>query len=237
MQKTKIEWTDIAWNPVTGCSKLSEGCQNCYAERMAKRLCSMGSKWYRNGFQVTVHHDLIERPLLWTKPRMIFVNSMSDLFHEDVPEKVIFEILDVICRAKQHTFQILTKRPERMVKILAGISLPTNLWLGVSVESEKYLKRIEDLQKTTAAVRFISFEPLLSRIEDFPLVGTGWVIVGAESGPRRRSMNIEWVRGIKNRCIRTGIAFFFKQAVIEGKMVKMPELDGRIWNEMPAMLG
>lgn len=233
MNKSKIEWTEVVWNPITGCSKTSPGCQNCYAERMAKRLQAMGSERYKNGFRVTIHEGLLDLPLKMTNPKMIFVNSMSDLFHEKIPGNVVFEILSTMLQAPQHTFQVLTKRSKMMCSMLEGLPLAQNLWLGVSVESQDYLFRVDHLRKVNPGIRFISFEPLLGRIQDLHLKGIHWVIVGCESGPGARPMRIDWVREIKDQCVAARIPFFFKQMVIDGKVVKMPELDGRVWDEMP----
>ena len=240
MKKTKIEWVrnpdgtqGVSWNPITGCSKISPGCQNCYAERMAKRLQAMGSKRYKNGFRVTIHEDLLDLPVKMTKPKMIFVNSMSDLFHEKIPGNIIFEVLSTMLRAPQHTFQVLTKRSEMMSSMLEGLPLAQNLWLGVSVESQDYLFRVDHLRKVDSGIRFISFEPLLGRIRDLSLEGIHWAIAGGESGPGARPMDMDWVREIKDQCVAAGIPFFLKQMIIDGKMVKMPELDGKVWDEMP----
>lgn len=241
MKSTKIEWVKnpdgtqgITWNPITGCTPYSIGCERCYAERMARRLQAAGNKRYQNGFAVTVHPDLFSRPLSWKKPSRIFVNSMSDLFHERVPDMVIFEIFNTIHQAKHHTFLILTKRSGRMVYLLNDLLLPPNLWMGVTVESEACLNRIDHLRNVPTSVRFVSFEPLLGRIENFSLRGIDWVIVGAESGPGARPMELSWVREIRDRCIETDTPFFFKQMIVDGKRrIRMPKLDGRIWDERP----
>ena len=191
--KTKIEWTETSWNPITGCTKISEGCQNCYAAAFAKRLQAMGNPRYPNGFQVTVHEDLIERPLKWKKPQFIFVNSMSDLFHEDIPEDVILRIFATMNQAKWHTFQILTKRPERLVQMSSKISWTPNIWMGVSIENTKRLYRSDLLKQTDAHIKFISAEPLLEDISEINLVGIDWLIVGGESGHNARMIDGEWV--------------------------------------------
>ncbi len=224
---TKIEWTDEVWNPVTGCTKISPGCKNCYAERMAKRLQAMGSPLYKNGFKVTLHPSALEKPLHWKKPKMIFVNSMSDLFHDDVPDEFIIKIFLIMEKAKRHTFQILTKRPERMQLILNGLMsrppfLPPfyplpNVWLGVSIENQETAdERIPQLLRTPAAVHFISAEPLLDPVDlRFPKSKNPnqdtWVICGGESGPKARPMNPEWVRSLRDQCKDAGVPFFFKQ--------------------------
>jgi protein gp37 len=220
-QQSSIEWTESTWNPVTGCSKISPGCKNCYAERMAKRLQAMGSPRYRNGFKVTLQEDIVELPLEWKQPRVIFVNSMSDLFHKDVPCDFIVKVFDTMTRAHWHTFQILTKRSDRLAQITPYLPWPENVWVGVSIESQKYTYRISDLIKTPSAVRFLSLEPLLGPISKLPLRGIDWVIVGGESGPGARPMEREWVVQIK-RCCRemsakgrcasgANVPFFFKQ--------------------------
>lgn len=233
MSTTKIEWTDATWNPVTGCSKISAGCLNCYAERMAKRLQAMGQINYRNGFKVTCHDHMLEYPLHWKKPRTIFVNSMSDLFHEDIPDDFIFQIFEVMRRAKQHRFQVLTKRAERLE--LLGRSLPwsANIWMGVTVEKNDYRHRIDLLRQTTAAVKFLSMEPLLSAVPRLNLSGIDWVIVGGESGPGARPMTKEWVEDIRYQCGRQGVPFFFKQWGGINKKAAGRLLDGRTYDAMP----
>ena len=230
---SSIEWTSSTWNPVTGCTKISPGCKHCYAERMAIRLAGMKQPRYRNGFEVTLHPDLISAPLHWRQPRMIFVNSMSDLFHEDVPEAFIAEVFDTMVAAHWHTFQILTKRAGRLAEIAAGLPWPINIWMGVSVESPRYVHRIERLRGVPAAVRFLSIEPLLAPIPSLPLTGLDWVIVGGESGPGARPMEADWVREIRDRCVGSGVPFFFKQwgGVRKGRNGRL--LDGRTWDEMP----
>lgn len=231
--QTGIEWTDATWNPVTGCTKISSGCKNCYAERLALRLRAMGNPRYRNGFAVTLHTDLLTLPLRWRQPRRIFVNSMSDLFHEAVPDNFIHEVFDVMQRADWHIFQVLTKRSRRLAALAAGLSWVPNIWQGVSVESARYTGRIRDLQTVPAVVRFLSVEPLLGPIPDLPLKGIDWVIVGGESGGRRRPMALEWAREIRDQCRTAGVSFFFKQW--GGRTPKSGGrlLDGRTWDEMP----
>src|SRR3972149_7967780 len=189
--KSNIEWTEMTWNPVTGCTKISQGCKNCYAERMARRLTAMGNGRYRNGFRVTLHPDLLEVPLKWQQPRVVFVNSMSDLFHEDVPESYIASVFVSMRRARQHTFQILTKRAERLAALAPRPPWPENVWMGVSVEDDRVVNRIGYLQQVPAAVRFLSLEPLIGPLEALPLAGVDWAIVGGESGPRARPMKRE----------------------------------------------
>ena len=210
-QSSSIEWTEGTWNPVTGCTKISPGCKHCYAERMANRLAGMNQPRYRNGFEVTLQPDLVRLPLRWRQPRVIFVNSMSDLFHEDIPESFIVEVFQTMLEAHWHTFQILTKRADRLAEIAPRLPWPINVWMGVSVESSRYVSRAERLRQVPAAVRFLSVEPLLARIPSLPLTGIDWVIGGGESGPGARPMDADWVREIRDRCVESKVAFFFKQ--------------------------
>src|SRR5439155_5123311 len=189
-----IEWTDATWNPVTGCTKVSPGCKNCYAERLALRLQKMGKSRYKNGFHITLHPDVLNLPLRWAKPKMIFVNSMSDLFHDSVPEEYIRRVFKVMAEADWHVFQVLTKRAERLSHLAKNLPWPSHVWQGVSVENHRYVKRITHLQMVPASIRFLSIEPLLGPIPDLPLTGIDCVIVGGESGPRHRPINIDWVR-------------------------------------------
>jgi protein gp37 len=230
---SSIEWTESTWNPVTGCTKISPGCKNCYAERFSKRLQAMGSVSYRNGFQLTIHPNILEWPLKRKKPQIIFVNSMSDLFHKKVPREFIFEVFDTMNKANQHRFQILTKRADRIEKLNDKLSWSPNIWMGVSVESERYLYRIERLRATNAAIKFVSFEPLIAPINKVNLNGMNWVIVGGESGPGARPMDYEWVVSIRDKCISEGTPFLFKQwgGVFKKKTGRI--LDGRTWDEMP----
>ena len=233
MSSSKIEWTNRTWNPLTGCTKISEGCQNCYAEKMAKRLKSMGNPRYENGFDLALHPEIVELPLKWVKPQMIFVNSMSDLFHEKVPDDFIFEVFQTMERAKQHTFQILTKWTKRLLELSAKIKWANNIWMGVTVENSDYEYRIDDLRKTGAQIKFISFEPLIGEIRGFEFQGIDWVIVGGESGPKARPINPVWVRNIRDECVARDVRFFFKQwgGVNRKKTGRL--LDGKIWNEYP----
>ena len=208
---SRIEWTDSTWNPVTGCTKISPGCKNCYAHRMARRLYAMGQARYRNNFAVTLQPDVVHQPLRWNHTRKIFVNSMSDLFHDDVPLEFILDVFDVMGKADWHTFQILTKRSERLVEFAGKLPWHENVWMGVSVENQDYTYRIEHLRKVPASVRFLSVEPLLGPIPRLPLQGIHWVIVGGESGPGARTIDPRWVRKIRDRCIAQGVPFFFKQ--------------------------
>jgi protein gp37 len=228
-----IEWTDATWNPVTGCTKISPGCKNCYAERLALRLRAMGNRRYQNGFAVTLHPDQLTLPLRWRQPRRIFVNSMSDLFHEAVPNDFISRVFEVMKRADWHIFQILTKRSRRLALLAPSLPWVPNIWQGVSVESARYTGRIRDLQAVPAAVRFLSVEPLLGPIPDLPLTGIDWVIVGGESGGRRRPMAIDWPRQIRDQCQAAGIPFFFKQWGGRTPKAGGRVLDGRTWGDMP----
>lgn len=233
--KSKIEWTETTWNPITGCSKVSPGCANCYAERMAKRLQSMGKPSYKNGFTVSVHEELFEYPLGLHNHRLIFVDSMSDLFHEDVTEIQIKQLFDVMNRASWHTFQILTKRAERLSQINSLLNWSDNIWAGVSVENADYLYRIDHLRSTSAKIKFLSLEPLLGPIPNLNLEGIDWVIVGGESGPKARLMKQEWVIEIRDACLDQKVPFFFKQWGGTSKKKNGKILEGRIWNEMPSL--
>ena len=228
-----IEWTDATWNPVTGCTKVSPGCKHCYAERMAKRLLGMGQSNYANGFRLTLQPQMLQHPLSWRKPRQIFVNSMSDLFHEDVPVAYIQQVFEVMRAAPWHRYQILTKRSERLALLSRVLDWLPCIWMGVSVESERYLQRIDDLRSTGAHVKFLSLEPLLGPLPNLNLTGIDWVIVGGESGPGARPMDAGWVRDIRDRCSDAGVAFFFKQwgGVFKKRTGRL--LDERTWDEMP----
>ena len=234
MKTTSIEWTEATWNPVTGCTKISPGCKHCYAERMARRLQLMGQRNYVNGFKLTLHEHMLEVPLSWKKPQMIFVNSMSDLFHEKVPTAFILKVFETMYRASWHTFQILTKRSDRLHKLDAKIDWPANVWMGVSVESERYSFRIDHLRQTQAAVKFLSIEPLLGPLPSLDLHGIHWVIVGGESGPGARPVEKEWVTGIRDQCLRSRVSFFFKQWGGVHKKRAGRLLEGRTWDELPS---
>lgn len=234
-QLSSIEWTEATWNPVTGCSKISTGCLNCYAERMAKRLKAMGNVRYFNGFNVKVHNDLIEVPLRWKNPRVIFVNSMSDLFHEDVPDYFIENIFAVMNSCPQHTFQVLTKRSKRLYELSGQLRWTHNIWMGVSVENADMTYRIKNLVKTNARVKFVSCEPLLGPIKRLPLKDIDWIIVGGESGPHPRIMEKQWAISIRNQCIRQNVPYFFKQWGGVRKKAKGRLLEGRTWDEMPKL--
>jgi len=231
--KSDIEWTEATWNPVTGCSPFSDGCKHCYALRMAKRLQAMGNKRYVNGFNVTLHHDLISLPLTWNKPRLIFVNSMSDLFHEQIPFDFIKRIFLTMERTSHHTYQVLTKRAERLAELAKMLDWPDNVWAGVTIESGKYTYRADLLRSVPAAVRFLSVEPMVGEIESINLSGIDWVITGGESGPGARPMLKDWARSMRDQCITSKVPFFFKQwgGVHKKKSGKM--LDGKLWEEYP----
>ncbi len=237
MSASRIEWTESTWNPVTGCTKISLGCKNCYAERMAKRLLAMGHPNYRNGFTLTCHPETLGLPLKWKKPQMIFVNSMSDLFHRDVPAPFIDEVFFTMNEARWHCFQVLTKRAGRLAQIAERFKWTPNIWMGVSVETDGFVDRIDDLRKVPAAVRFLSLEPLLGPLPNLNLNGIDWVIVGGESGPGARPMKEEWVADIRNQCLASNTPFFFKQwgGVQKKKAGRL--LDKRTWDEMPDVVG
>ena len=239
-----IEWTDATWNPVTGCDRVSEGCVNCYALNLAKRLKAMGNPRYQTdgnpkssgpGFGLVLHEDVLPLPLSWRSPRFVFVNSMSDLFHPRVPAEFIAKVFGVMAEADQHTFQILTKRPERMAAVLKEVQpnpLP-NVWLGTSIEADRFARRGDAVRETPAAVHFLSLEPLLEALPSLDLTGIDWVIVGGESGHHYRPVELEWVRDLRDRCVEGGVPFFFKQ--VGGRTPKAGgrDLDGRTWDEMP----
>ncbi|MFN8499868.1 MAG: phage Gp37/Gp68 family protein [Anaerolineae bacterium] len=229
-----IEWTESTWNPITGCTKISPGCKHCYAERLALRLQAMGQRNYVNGFKLTLHERMLELPLTWKTPQMIFVNSMSDLFHDDVPLEFVQRIFDVMRRADWHTFQVLTKRSERLLELNGAIIWPPNVWMGVSVESCKYTFRIEDLRRTSAAVKFLSLEPLLGPLHDLNLEGIDWVIVGGESGPGARPVTEKWITDIRDQCLDARVPFFFKQWGGVRKKHTGRLLQGRTWDELPS---
>lgn len=223
----------MTWNPVTGCTKISQGCKHCYAERMARRLEAMGAERYRNGFQVTLHPDSLDVPRRWRQPRVVFVNSMSDLFHEDVQVDYIRRVFATMGECPQHTFQVLTKRSERLADLAPMLEWPKNVWMGVSVEDSRVLHRVMDLRSVPAAVRFLSLEPLIGPLHDLPLDGIHWVIVGGESGPHARPMRTEWVTSIFRRCRTAGVPFFFKQWGGVRKDLTGRKLHGRTYDEMP----
>jgi protein gp37 len=231
---SSIEWTEATWNPVTGCNKVSSGCKHCYAERMAKRLHAMGNPRYINGFNVTLHPDLVDTPRKWKKPRKIFVNSMSDLFHDQVPSDFIQDIFKTMNETPQHSYQVLTKRPEKVVELANKLNFTPNIWLGTSVEDTKVTRRIDSLRLVPAKVRFLSCEPLLGPLENLNLKNIHWVIVGGESGPGARSMEAEWVRSIRDQCAIQNVAFFFKQWGGVQKHRFGRELDNKTYDEYPS---
>lgn len=242
--QSTIEWTEVTWNPTTGCDKVSAGCDNCYALALSKRLKAMGAEKYQNdgdprtsgpGFGVTLHPDTLAQPYRWRSPKVVFVNSMSDLFHARVPLSFVRQIFDVIAETPQHTYQILTKRSARLRKVADKLDWPANLWMGVSVESGDQLARVDDLRQVPAAVRFLSCEPLLGPLDGLELSGIGWVITGGESGPHARPVDPEWVRDIRDTCQAADVAFFHKQWGGRTPKAGGRELDGQIWDEMPQL--
>lgn len=241
--QSRIEWTEMTWNPTVGCTKVSPGCKHCYAETMAKRLQAMGMRGYEHGFKLALLPERLNEPLERKKPTIYFVNSMSDLFHERVPFDYIRRVFDVMARSPQHTFQVLTKRAQRMAEFCRGVTVPENVWIGVSVENRKYgLPRIPHLRSIDASVRFLSIEPLLEDLGRFDLSGVRWVILGGESGPKARPMKPAWVDGIKHQCDAAGVAFFFKQWGAWGadgekrsKSANGREYLGRVWDAMPQL--
>jgi protein gp37 len=228
-----IEWTQSTWNPVTGCSKISMGCQHCYAETMARRLHAMGQPNYANGFEVTLHPEMLAKPLEWKKSQTIFVNSMSDLFHEEVPEAFIQKVFETMKQAHWHRFQVLTKRAERLAELAPSLPWPDNVWVGVTVEHSRFQSRIDHLRQVPAAIRFISMEPLLGPLEQLDLSGIHWVIVGGESGPGARPMHPAWVDSIQRQCNAAQVPFFFKQWGGVHKKKAGRSLHGQEWNGMP----
>jgi protein gp37 len=232
--QSAIEWTESTWNPVTGCTKISQGCKFCYAERMAERLEAMGQPNYRNGFRLTLQPQMLELPLTWKRPQKIFVNSMSDLFHKDVPPSYIHRVFDVMSRASWHRFQVLTKRADRLAELDSTLTWPDNVWMGVSVESSKHVDRIDDLRRTRARLKFLSLEPLLGPLPNLDLEDIDWAIVGGESGPKSRPVDPDWILDIRDQCQKAGVAFFFKQWGGTRKKQAGRLLEGRTWDEMPA---
>lgn len=233
--RSAIEWTEATWNPVTGCSKVSPGCAHCYAETLSRRFGWTRRPWTPENAETNVrlHRDRLDQPLRWRRPRMIFVNSMSDLFHELVPLDFIWDVFDVMAEAKAHTFQVLTKRHERLADLASLIDWPTNVWIGVSIENNRWVGRADALRSVPAAVRFISAEPLLGPLDRLDLTGIDWLIAGGESGPRHRPVNEEWIRDLRDRCEANGIAFFFKQWGGRTSKTGGRVLDGQEWSAMP----
>jgi protein gp37 len=231
--KSRIEWTETTWNPVTGCTKISRGCENCYAERYAGRLREMGVKKYRDGFAVKTHAAVAKKPLSWKGKRLVFVNSMGDLFHDEIPLQFIQSVFDTMAQASSHVFQILTKRSARLSNLSSQLKWADNIWMGVTVEADDYVTRVDDLRMTGAKVKFLSLEPLLSGLPSLSLDGIDWVIVGGESGPKARPMDPDWVREIRDKCQILRIPFFFKQWGGPNKKRTGRMLDGRHWDGMP----
>jgi protein gp37 len=232
-QASSIEWTESTWNPVTGCTKISPGCDNCYAERMAKRLQAMRQPNYANGFKLTMQPKMLNLPLTWKTPQVIFVNSMSDLFHKDVTTDYILKVFEVMGQASQHVFQVLTKRSNRLMRLSSQLPWAPNIWMGVSVESSAYTFRIDHLRETGAHVKFLSLEPLLGSLPNMNLLDIDWAIVGGESGPGARAMQAEWVVDIRDQCLAAGVPFFFKQWGGTRKKTTGRLLEGRTWDQMP----
>lgn len=236
MSSSKIEWTETTWNPTTGCTKISSGCANCYAEKMAVRLKAMGTPKYTNGFKVTLHEDCLSEPYSWKKPKVIFVNSMSDLFHEDIPFEFIEKVFKVMNENPQHIFQVLTKRAELVLEYSPKLNWTSNIWMGVTVEDSMAKSRIEYLKQTSAAIKFLSCEPLISDLGKLDLENINWVIVGGESGPKSRPIKEDWVLDIFNQCKSADIPFFFKQWGGVNKKKTGKELQGEIYQEMPKII-
>jgi protein gp37 len=230
---SSIEWTGATWNPVTGCTKISPGCLHCYAERMALRLQAMGQPNYVNGFEVATHPNMLDLPLRWKKPQFVFVNSMGDLFHEDVPLTFILKVFEVMRQASQHTFQLLTKRSARLAKLNSHLDWPANVWMGVTAENSDYMYRVDHLRSTGARIKFLSLEPLLGPIQHLDLTDIDWVIVGGESGPGARPIEKSWVDDLREQCQKTRVPFFFKQWGGTNRKKTGRLLDGRIWDELP----
>jgi protein gp37 len=231
--KTNIEWTESTWNPATGCTKISTGCENCYAEKMAIRLKAMGQENYKNGFKPTIHEHVLELPYKWKKSQTIFVNSMSDLFHRDIPTDFILKTFTVMEKANWHRFQVLTKRSTRLRELSHKLHWTPNIWMGVTVENKEYISRIDDLRHSGANVKFLSLEPLLGPLSNLNLEGIDWVIVGGESGPGARPMKKSWVTDIRDQCIKTGTAFFFKQWGGTNKKKNGRMFEGHTWDQVP----
>lgn len=236
MAQSSIEWTEMTWNPTTGCDKVSAGCKYCYAEVMARRLQAMGIKKYKDGFELRLHEDALQIPYEWKKPKVVFVNSMSDLFHKDVPLSFIQKVFDVMNKTPTHTYQVLTKRAERLYEIHDKLNWGVNIWMGVSVENDKVKDRIDFLRETNAKVKFLSLEPLIGPLTNLNLEHIHWAIVGGESGRKARPMKESWVWDIRQQCADQGVAFFFKQWGGVNKKKTGRELGGRTYDEMPMLL-
>lgn len=235
-QTTRIEWTEATWNPVTGCHQISPGCAHCYAKTFAERWRGIPGHHYEQGFDLRLWPERLEQPLRWRRPRVIFVNSMSDLFHEGIPEEYIAEVFDVMARASQHTFQVLTKREERLATLAPRLPWPENVWMGVTIENRRFVARADRLREVPAAVRFISAEPLLGPLDGLDLTGIDWLISGGESGHRHRRVDPVWLRELRDRCQAEGVAYFFKQWGGRTPKAGGRTLDGRTWDDMPALI-
>jgi protein gp37 len=233
MAASTIEWTEATWNPTTGCSKVSQGCKFCYAEVMSKRLRSMGVEKYSDGFEIAMHEEELMRPFSWKKPKLVFVNSMSDLFHESVTDEFIHKVFDTMCSNSKHTFQILTKRTQRLAEMSSDLRWEKNIWIGTSIENQHVAGRLSDLKRVPAAIRFLSCEPLLGPLEDLDLTGVNWLIAGGESGPKARPMKEKWVLSLKDQCMEHGVKFFFKQWGGKNKKRAGRVLQGQTYDEMP----
>ncbi|MGX7823547.1 DUF5131 family protein [Actinokineospora sp. 24-640] len=243
--RSTIEWTEVTWNPTTGCDRISAGCDNCYALALAKRLKAMGTEKYQTdgdprtsgpGFGVALHPDTLDQPYHWRSPRVVFVNSMSDLFHAKVPLTFVRQVFQVMANTPQHTYQVLTKRSARLRKLAGKLDWPPNVWMGVSVEDSTKVSRVDDLREVPAAVRFLSCEPLLGPLPNLNLNGIAWVITGGESGPNARPVDSAWVREIRDACLNSEVAFFHKQWGGRTPKAGGRELDGRVWDEMPQLV-
>ena len=233
--KSNIEWTEATWNPATGCTKISPGCKHCYAERLSRRLKMMGQPNYANGFKLSLHESALALPLKWKRPQTIFVNSMSDLFHKNIPIAFIQRVFEVMRKANWHQYQILTKRSDRLLELDGELKWEPHIWMGVSVENEDYVYRIDDLRETNAKIKFLSLEPLLGPLPNLNLEGIDWVIVGGESGPKARPMDPKWAVDIRNQCRQARVPFFFKQWGGKNKKKAGRTLEGRTWDQMPSI--
>jgi protein gp37 len=236
-EHSSIEWTSASWNPVTGCDRISPGCAHCYAKTFAERFSGVPGHPYEQGFELRFWPGRLELPLRWRRPKLIFVNSMSDLFHEAIPDPYVERVFDVMRRADHHVFQVLTKRHERLAELAPRLDWPKNVWMGVSIENRRFVQRADRLREVPSAVRFISAEPLLGPLEGLDLSGIDWLIAGGESGPGHRRVDADWLRELRDRCLAEGVAFFFKQWGGRTPKTGGRELDGRTWDEMPTVRG
>ncbi len=233
MTRHGIEWAEESWNPTTGCTKASPGCAHCWAERMARRLRGMGQERYAHGFRVTTHEDLLERPLHWAKPRLVYVSFMGDLFHQEVPDEFITRVFDVMRRASRHRFHLLTKRPERLAHMSTRLPWPANVWAGATVEDAAHVSRADWLRQTPAALKYLCLEPLLGPVDRLDLTDIGWVILGGESGPGARPLHPDWARSVRDQCLAAGVPFWFKQWGGVRRKETGRALDGREWLQRP----